>query len=238
MPGKIAITSGGAGDVVFSVPIMKALGITTLYIKESYYPEGYGSMYSALKELIELQGFEVLPTKDEGKGFDCFEPGIKFDINMDTWRNCRMRGKWHIAQSMMAHWGIMNRNWKTPWLKIDNEPTELTGTDYSLWFLSPRWRDRSMFDWARCFTSVPGQKYFIGFKSDHEAFCREVGEIEYLHSDNFMRTARLIRDSRTVYCNQGPWLAICQGIGHDYHCLLKPGKTNTMIMLSYEHHLK
>jgi hypothetical protein len=236
MIGKTAISSGGAGDICFSVPIMKALGVSTLLIKESYYEQGYGSMYSGLKDLMTMQGFTVLPTKDEGKGFDCFEPDAKFDINMDTWRNCRMRGKWHIMVSMYHHWRIVNRNWRTPWLKIDNEPTELTGEDYSLWFLSPRWR-QSDFDWKAYYPTVPGNKYFIGFLEDWEAFRREVGEIEYFYTPDFMITARLIRDCRALYCNQSPVLAIAQGLGKEYYCAFKKNKTNCRMYTSNEHAL-
>lgn len=236
--GKTGITSGGAGDVIFAVPIMKSLGITRLYIKESFYPEGFGSMYSGLKELIEMQGFEVLSTKDDGRGFDMFEPGLKYDYNMDAWRHCRMRGKWHIIFSQMTYWKVMRKDWKRPWLTLGDMPSELILQDYTLWFLSPRWRNNSTYNWKALFQSVPGQKYFIGFRSDYETFCKEVGQIDYKFVPDMLTMARLIRDSRTIYCNQGPWLALAQGIGADYHCHFKPGKTNTMLMTNQEHHLK
>lgn len=235
--GRIAVSSGGAGDIIFSIPIMKSLGISTLYIKESFYPVGFGSMYSALKEIVELQGFEVLPTKDEGGGFDKFEPGLQYDINMDAWRGVRGRGKDHIMLSMMMWFKCYRPDWKRPWLRLDDKKTDLTGSDYSLWYLSPRWR-QSSHSWRDGFAKVSGDKYFIGFDQDWEDFCIMVNQmVPWLRTTDFMATARLIRDCRALYCNQGPALAIAQGIAKEYYCAFKTGKTNTMIRMPYEHHL-
>lgn len=234
--GRAAITSGGAGDVIISVPIMKMLGISTLYIKESFYPEGYGSMYSGLKELIELQGFSVLPTKDDGLGFDNFEAGVRYDVNMDAWRCMRGRGRDYIAKTMQDYFRVMRRDWRAPWLVLDDVPTPLTGTDYTVWFLSPRWR-QSDYDWKGGFQSVPGNKIFIGFEADWKAFCQEVGQIEYVFTPDFMAMARLIRDCRALYCNQGPAVAIAQGIGHLYYCAFKSMKTNVRLYTKNENAL-
>lgn len=234
--GKTAITSGGAGDVIFSIPVMKSLGVTRVLIKESFYPQSYGSMYSCLKPLLELQGFEVLPTRDDGLGFDLFEPGVKYDFNMDGWRNCRMRGKWHILFSMMTYFRVMRKDWKLPWLAVPDAPQITDGSDYTVWFLSPRWR-QSAFNWQEYYGSVPGNKYFIGFLEDWETFTREVGWIEYIYTSDFLNMARMIKGSQALYTNQSVALAIAQGIGHKYHCAFKTGKTNCMMMTSNENHL-
>lgn len=235
--GKTAITSGGAGDAIISVPIMKLMGISTLYIKESYYPEGWGSMYTGLKELIELQGFRVLPTKDEGLGFDRFESGIHYDINMDAWRNCRGRGRDYIGLSMAQYWRVARRDHRAPWLTLDAVSTELTGQDYTLWFLSPRWR-QSDYDWRNGFASVRGEKYFIGFEEDYEAFCVLVNQVvPYYKTRDFMDMARLIRDCRALYCNQSPAVALAQGMGKDYYCAFKKLKTNVRLYTKWEHAL-
>jgi hypothetical protein len=234
--GRIAITSGGAGDVIISVPIMKLMGISTLYIKESYYPEGWGSMYTGLKELIELQGFRVLPTKDEGLGFDRFDPAISYDINMDAWRNCRGRGRDYIGLSMAKYWRVARRDHRAPWLTLDTIPTDLTGQDYTVWFLSPRWRF-SDYDWKKGFESVKGNKIFIGFEQDWQAFCEEVGHIDYVFTKDFMEMVRIIRDCRALYCNQGPAVALAQGIGKDYYCAFKKQKTNVRLYTKWEHAL-
>lgn len=238
MPDKTAITSGGAGDILISIPVMRGLGIGTLYIKESYYPQGYGSMFSALKELMEYQGFIILPTRDDGLGFDRFDPAIRYDVNMDAWRGIRGRGRDYIGISM-AMWFrcALRHDWKKPWLRLDDRQTDLTGTDYTLWSLTPRWR-QSDYDWKKGYASVPGDKYFVGFESDWEAFCALVGEdVPWCKTIDFMATARLIRDCRALYCNQGVCVAIAQSIFKEYHCAFKSSKTNVRLYTNIEYAL-
>lgn len=218
---------------------MKMLGIKTLYIKESFYPEGYGSMYSALKDLIELQGFRVLPTKDLGQGFDQFEPGIRYDVNMDAWRGIRGRGRDYIGHSMAMWFRIGRPDYTHPWLQIDAAPTQWSSQDYTLWYLSPRWR-QSDTDWRKVYAGVEGKKLFVGFWEDYCDF-RELATVgidtnlEYAHSDNFLFTARLVRDARAVYCNQGPVLALAGGLGVHHYCAYKTGKTNCRTYTKWDH---
>lgn len=237
--GRTAITSGGAGDIIISIPVMRRLGITTLYVKESFYPAGYGSMYSALKDLLEFNGFTCLPTRDEGKGFDHFEAGVQYDVNMDAWRGCRGRGRDYIGQSMANWFNVGRIDFRKPWLTVDALPTQWTGRDYTLWFLSPRWR-QSDCDWKAVYASVPGEKVFAGFWEDYCDFRQLTtvaidGNLEYEHCDSFLLTARLIRDARAVYCNQGPVLALAQGMGKEYYCAFKKQKTNCYLYIKNEH---
>lgn len=234
---KTAITSGGAGDIIISVPVMQKIGITTLLVKESFYPPGYGSMYSAMKDLIELQGIAVLPTKDEGKGFDQFEAGVRFDVSMDAWRGMPGRGIDFIGSSMAWWFKSGHIDFRRPWLTVDDIPTYWTGLEYTLWFLSPRWR-QSDCDWRKIFASVEGLKLFVGFREDCQEFASLVGqEVEFVHSDNFLYTARLVRDATAVYCNQSAVLALSMGLGKDYYCAFKKGKTNCRLYTKNEHPL-
>jgi hypothetical protein len=234
---KTAITSGGAGDVIISVPVMKMLGISSLYIKESFYPEGYGSMFSALRELIEMQGFRVLPTKDLGQGFDQFEPGIRYDVNMDAWRGIRGRGRDYIGHSMAMWFRVGRPDYTRPWLQLDAIPTEWTGQNYTLWYLSPRWR-QSDTDWKAVYQSVPGCKLFVGFAGDYAHFSELVDAYPgWVFSDNFLFTARLVRDARAVYCNQGPVLALAGGLGVHHYCAYKKNKTNCRTYTRWDHPL-
>jgi len=245
---KTAITSGGAGDILFSIPVMKALGVDTLLIKESFYPPGFGSLYSSMKDLMQLQGFKVLPTKDEGFGFDRFEAGVKYDINMDAWRSCRMRGQWHIMQSMLNHWRVsqLGRPWQRPWLKIDDKPSvhdvlyslEEYAPSFSLFSLTPRWRESDC-DWRRVMDKhTYGIPVFVGFDEDHADFQRLIGHTIYHYpTPTFLDVVRLVRDAKDIYCNQGFVLAAAQALGKNYWCAFKKGKTNCLTRTSNEHYL-
>jgi hypothetical protein len=232
---KIAVTSGGAGDIIFSYPVMRALGVRTLYVKESFYPPGYGSLYGAIKEITEYNGFECLPTPDEGLGFDQFHASCRYHINMDAWRSCRMRGVWHIMKSMANYWQLRGISPTVPWLRLDAQKTDLTGSDYTLWVLTPRWR-QSACNWYEVWRSVQGQKFFMGWPTDYEEFSTIVQDtVTLLPTADFMEMARYIRDCRALYCNQSTALAIACGLGIHHYCAYKGNKTNCRTRTQWDH---
>src|SRR5687767_8259193 len=109
-------TSGGCGDIVYAIPVMKKLGVSRVYVKENWYKPPHHSLYSVMKDLLKMQGFEVLPTAG---GYDPmnYEPGLKLDYDMDAFRQMRGRGKVHIMVNMYNYFGLTNNNWQVPWLQ-------------------------------------------------------------------------------------------------------------------------
>lgn len=238
--GRVAAITGGVGDAIYAIPVMRALGVTLLYIKENYYPPGFGSMYTALKPLMESQGIECLPTRG-GLDFEVYEPGLQFDYDLDQWRHERGRGRVHIMFSMLTHFKRFNRDWKLPWLK--NVP--VSQGNYNLIFLTWRWRENSRVDWSkilkRLYCNTPNSEtYFIGLPEDYSLFCSTVSGgdlIEHKITKDLLEMAHLIAGCQALYCNQGVALVLSQGLGKEYYCAFKPTKTNTMLYTSNEHNL-
>lgn len=229
-------TSGGCGDIIYSIPVMKKLGVTRIYVKENWYRPPYHSLYSVMRDLLKMHCFEVLPTPG---GYDPmnYEPGLNLDFDMDRFRLQPKRGKNHIMVSMLTYFGLSNNGWQKPWLTITGE----SGKDlnsYNLINLTPRWRDNSRVNWRRIFENIKGPAYFIGFPEEHDAFCRLYGQIEHLPTDNILHMAQLIRDCQALYCNQSVALTIAQGLGKCYFLEVKPGKTNTLMYTHNENILR
>lgn len=229
--GKSAAITGGIGDIVYAIPVMRALGVTKLYVKENYYPDGT-SMYTAVKPLLETQGIEVLPTIG-GLDFEIYEDGLQFDYDLDMWRHQRGRGRTHIMFSMLVQFRRFYQGWKLPWLKS----IPVNNGDYSLFFLTWRWRENSKVDWAKVRESVPPPVYFIGLTEDHQLFENEAGRIDWFPTKDLLEMARLIAGCKALYCNQGVALVLAQALGKEYYCAFKPGKTNTMLYTPNEHNL-
>ena len=229
--GKTAAITGGIGDAIFAIPVMRGLGVTRLYVKENYYEDGT-SMYTALKPLLETQGIECLPTKG-GLDFEVYEDGLQFDYDLDMWRHQRGRGRDHIMFSMLIYFKRFHRTWKLPWLT----GIPVSAGKFSLFFLTWRWRENSKVDWRKVRASVPPPVYFIGLAEDHQLFESEAGPIEWKPTKDLLEMAQLIAGCRALYTNQSVALVIAQGLGKEYWCAFKPTKTNTMLNTPNEHNL-
>lgn len=226
-------TSGGCGDIVYSIPVLKKLGVTRVYVKENWHRPPYHSLYSVTKDLLEMHGFEVMSTAG---GFDLmqYEPDLKIDYDMDGFRLMRRRGKVHIMVNMLIYFGLSTRDWAWPWLTVTGNATGKPAGDYSLIHLTARWRDNSRVNWERVFMKIDGPVYFIGFPEEHAEFCRLYGYIPYIPTDNILHMAQLIRDCQALYCNQSVALTLAQGLRKKYYLEVKPGKTNTLMYTKNE----
>lgn len=241
--GRIGAITGGIGDIVYTIPVMRKLRIDTVYVKENFYDPGLGSMYTVTKPLLESQGFTVLPTSG-AYPFDVFEPGLQFDINLDAWRIRPGRSTVHIIKNMMLHFRCFDPNFMAPWLH-GIEPYKQAR---NLIMLTPRWRDNSPISWIRVMKEHELDTLntvFIGHPSDYAYFKHITGFwdseaysyrcIDYEPTANLLDMARYIAGSEKVFCNQGVALTIAQGLGKEYWLERKPNKTNTLLYTKNEH---
>lgn len=230
---KVAATSGGLGDIVYSIPVMKKLGVKTVYVKENYYFRPYGSLYTSCKELLESQGFKVLPTS--GAYIPCtFEPHLKFDYNMDMSRRQPNRGGNHIIISYLNEFKLSTLDWTKPWLSIECEREILF--PYSIVQRTERWRRNSQVNWRKVILGIKKTTpVFIGFKDEYEAFCAETGtNIDYRPTKDILEVAQLISHCESFYGNQSCGLTLAQGLGKEYFLDRNPGKTNALMFTEKE----
>lgn len=225
---KTAASSGGAGDIVYSIPVLKKLFVDVLYVKETKYDSGV-TLYETVKPLIESQGIQCLPA-DPGFRLGKFDPELKIDYNLDNLRNQPLRGKNHIIKSYCQEFGLSTDGWNKPFLEWKDTESDF----YSLIHLTPRWRERSTINWKAVYASVPKPVFFIGWAQEYIDFCK-IGRITFEPCRNLLEMASLIANSRAVYCNQSVALAIAQGLGKEYWLERKPGKSNTLFYTKNEH---
>lgn len=227
-----AATSGGLGDIVFAIPVMKKLGVTDVHVKLNYYFPPYGNLYLAIKSLLHSQGFNVHSTPG-GQHPGVFQEGLHIDYNLDHSLSQRCRGKNHIIISYLNTFNLPHDNWKDPWLHVTG-PSNIVG-DYTLIHLTDRWRMNSRVDWKKVLRSIEGKVYFTGFQHEWLDFCTKYGDVEWLPTNDILSMAILIRDCKALYCNQSVSLALAQAIGKDYYLERKPGKTNCLMYTQNEH---
>lgn len=228
--GKIAATTGGVGDAVYSIPILRKLNVDTLYIKKNFYHPPYGCMFCALYPLLETQGITCKPCTG-GTPFSVYDDYVNFDYDIDRFREQGNRDTMHIIRNMMLKFRCYDRDWNKPFLR--NIPISNDG--YNLFFLSQRWRENSKVDWKKIYAAQTKPSLFIGFPEDHKIFCERYGKIEYQFTSDLLQMAIMIAHCDALYTNQSVALTLAQGLGKEYYLELKPLKTNTRFFTKNEH---
>lgn len=226
---KVAATSGGLGDIVYSILIMRELGVGTVYVKESWFHHPYHSLYSAIRGLLTKEGFDVLPTSGDYK-VGKFEKGLKYDFNLDSFRKQPKRGQIHIQTNLRNQFKLPHKPYE-PWLHY-----AIQNKGYNLIQLTNRWRDNSKVDWKKIAREIPRPVYFVGFQYEWLEFIYETGvtDIEWKKTDDILDMTALIAGCNNLYCNQSVALTIAQGLNKPYYLEVKPGKTNTLLYIPNE----
>jgi hypothetical protein len=218
-----AYSSGGSGDIVFQIKIMKLLEVNRLYIMEAHYNDST-TIASTVGSLLISQGIESYPVVNDHL--------IMVDYNLDKFREEKQYG--HLIKRMLLKFGLPIEDWKTPWLK-DIHPVK---SSRFLVNITPRWREGSSIDWKKTLQFIRSELMFIGFEDEYNAFCKEVFEIPYLHCNNLLEMSQYVNGCEALYCNQSAALAIAQGLGKKYFLEHKPGKFNCLMNTGNENILK
>lgn len=202
-----AASTGGNGDICYSIPCMKQLGVTDVYLPAVF--------YQMMSRFLQSQGFTV-------HSFPAICPPV--DYVMDDFRQQPLRGKNHIMYSIAQQ--FKTKFDKTPWLKIPPHP-DLTGP-YTVVHLTGRWREGSRVDWKRVRAELVNP-VFIGLQHEWSDFCYKYGDIKWFPTEDIYEFAQVIAGSEALYCNQSVSLTIAQGLGKKYYLEVKPRKTNTLL---------
>lgn len=224
---KSAAISGGCGDCIYAIPVLRALGVERVYLKENNY--GPITLYSTMKPLMEHQGFEVLPT---AAGYDPgeFEPGLQFDYNIDKFRTLAGRGSIHIMTRMAQYFGVQI-SYK-PWLR----GFEIGDDGHTIVHVTGRWGGMRK-DWEPIISAIQPPAFFTGFQHEQDEFFEKFDVPPIKQFDTLLDLAHFVARAKAVYCNQNPVLALAQGLGKEYWCEFNGSKTNTRLFTKNEHAL-
>lgn len=240
---------GKMGDIIFSLPTIRELGGGILYIPEDT-PDGCKGMYSAMKDLLMQQPY-ITEVREypSGLGYKEVAPGIKIDYDLDLARDQPAKGRIHIVKRYMDAFGINYRNWKEPWLKVDDEPqvsleVELkklrtSDRNFSLFSYTGRYmtNDRmpsKPFNWKPVIDSIQGKKFFVGTFEEHAGYFNLFG-MPWIMTRNILELARVVKQANAIYCNQSLTLALAQALGKTYYVFPRPFKTNCLLYTPNEY---
>lgn len=231
---KIMATSGGAGDIVYSIPVARLLGITHYAVKVNYYHTPHENLCKSIQRLLNSQGFEVIPTSGAYPVGE-YDPALKYYYKTEDFLQQPSLGRNHIILSMANQWQVPMPDVSAGWLHgikpKDNAPAYLV-------HVTPRWRERSRVRWANVIRRIPTKPVFIGHMEEHKRFCEEIGQIiPYLFTRDLYSAAQYIAGCKALYCNQSVMLTIAQGLNKRRYLERKPMKTNVILPSKLETYL-
>lgn len=202
MTGNIYGHAGDLGDVVASLPAVRALG-------GGHYAIGYRDGHC--RESMRGPRFDVLrPLLEEQP----YIKGVRWTDDLDacthdfsTFRHDLIVGE-NLAQWQARHFRVTIS--EDPWLVA--EPNE-NYRGLTVIARSSRYQERA-FPWAQMLADNPGA-VFVGLEAEYEAFRRRYGHLEYAPTRDLLEVAEIIAASARVISNQTCcwWIAI--GLGCD-----------------------
>jgi hypothetical protein len=193
-----AFHSGCIGDIIYSIPAMKALSVTKLYVDDRPWTKPIVHRIDAFKRLIESQGIEVKKHEDENIDFD-----------LSTYRNGGMIYGDNIA-NRVARWIGVKIDLSKPWMQI-NEKNHATKGKIVV-SRGARWHGE-FFPWNRLTSKLGHKMLFVGLPEEHQDFCSLFGNIEYLPTIDLYDVATAIAGADLFIGNQSSPNAIAVGLG-------------------------
>lgn len=212
---KIFHHTGDLGDVIYSVPTIRALGGGVLFLSDdNKYPFPRKSRERVTAEWVN----NIKPLLEAQ---DCIERvsfthGLPFSTNHDLNRFRRVWGQPHhdLSSIFQMHLDEFGVKWpeQKPWLTIDRQektaPIVVNATErYRNWH----------FPWTNLIKKYHQDMTFVGTKREYGRFSElayGVGKvIHWTPTDNLLELARVISGSKVFIGNQSCPMAIALGLG-------------------------
>jgi hypothetical protein len=198
--------SGATGDVIYSLPTIKALGGGIFNIQ---LPD---NLYDTILPLLEAQDY-IYEVK---KGREL--TGTIY--NLDLFRSNIDLHLTHLVQLHLQSFQIIDETWKQGWLKV--EPIK---SNNSFINITPRYKSLT----TDCIKEINFLKdnsdnvYFIGLESEYEPYKHLIKRYEI---KDYLELAQIQLGAKYISGNQSSFMAVAQGLGRDYRMSQAEGHTN------------
>lgn len=225
---------GAIGDIIYSLPAIKALGGGVIYNGLSF------NQHAALAPLLECQSYV--------KGFfHESEFGLpKGFVNLEDFVHLQKNPN-HIIESFAKVMGV-KVDIKEPWLVLPGKSERREEkVPYAVINITPRYRDK-IFSYRRhlemlrrntCWPIV-----FLGLYEEYQIFRKKYPNayIRWVKTDNLLEAAYIIQGAKYFTGTQSSLLAIAEGLGRSYFFERSPfldncrtGRTNETVLNNHTH---
>lgn len=201
--------SGDIGDIIYSLPTIKALGGGVLYLntKSEYKiqpkPRFGKSAFDSVLVLLQQQTY-----LKEVKEYN----GEIVDYDLDIFRLQNDLSFTNLAQLHCRSFGIDPSCLKEKWIDVSNAPIEKSN-DLILINKTTRYLNNSG-DW-KSLQNIPGDKFFVGLREEWEIFVKECFPIEFLETEDLYTLACFLKSCDLFIGNQSSAYAIAEAMKID-----------------------
>lgn len=193
--------SGDLGDIIYSLPTIRAAGGGSIYIFPWPGRTAHGmdqGKVDRLKPLLERQEYiDEVEYRDSAT-----------DSPLNGFRHHAKHG--NLADCHLATAGLDWRHRVKRWLNniepVETLPVIATRTS--------RYRSH-LFPWKEAVERYSGKIGFVGFKSEYVDFCNENGQVPYVEANDFYQLAQVIEGSKLFIGNATAATAVSEGLKHN-----------------------
>jgi hypothetical protein len=215
------IHSGATGDIVFSLPTIKAFGGGSLYITDFDQQRA-----ESIAKLIEVQPY-----------IDKVEIGIKPDkyTNLNKFRNFAGHHMNLVKCHFMGAGIPVDQSWTDGWLTLPDNPYKLPAEPYCVINRTTNYADPNC-NWVKeieYLKTLAEKIYFIGYKDEYDLFCNTFTPVDFYECD-FLEGAYLIQNAVMFTGCYSAWSTIAMGLGREYRMEQAPYHTCSSLLKKRE----
>lgn len=201
---------GDRGDVIYSLPLCRMLGVTRLVLcphsmtRETMTHESAESIATLIREQPYIDSVEFLQEPPRGA------------IDLNKFRELlgqRNDGRFfyhNLTALQLRAFGYPEWHECDRWLWV----TKIKPPKPVVFARSSRYHSKT-FDWKAVFEKYGKDAVFIGTVEEHKDFCKDVGDVQYHKTNNLLEVAQVIEGSELFVGNQSCPFAIAEGLKHN-----------------------
>lgn len=220
---KVFTHSGATGDIIFSLPTIRAIGGGKLIVTNFH-----KQRFESVKKLIEVQPYitsvEWSENKPEGS------------IDLDKFR--QYAGHHHnLVEAHFSGQRIpIDQSWRDGWLSLPDKQVLIYGIRYSIINRTTNYADPNC-DWKKevdYLYSISDEVYFIGYPEEYLLFQDKFDtKVKYYPCD-FLEAAHLIMGAVMFTGCYSAMSTIAMGLGIHYRLEQAPGHTCSSLLMPRE----
>lgn len=214
--------SGATGDIIFSLPTIRAMGGGQLLIHNFH-----RQRYEAIKPLLEVQPYIT--------GVEWVSEKPSDAVDLDKFRQYAGHHN-NLVEAHFKGQGLAPDNWQDGWLTLPECPELIPGIRYSLVNRTTNYADPN-FNWSKevdYLRSISDEVYFIGYPDEYLLFNTTFkNHIKYFPC-NFLEAAQLMKRAVMFSGCYSAMSTIAMGLGIDYRLEQAPGHTCSSLLLPRE----